>query len=89
MFSCQRTFSTFHIEGFLVSISLSVPLPATFIKFVKGVAKLELLNLELKVSQIGGIHIYFNTTIVRNKIYVYEPISTGINVPMKVKQKLE
>lgn len=71
-----------------ISVSVYVPLaphPTLFTKFIKGIAEVELLNLELKISQIGDVHIFFfkPQPIVRNECYIYEPFSTGINVPMK------
>ena len=57
-----------------------------FIKFVEGVANLEWLNLELKVYQIGRIHIFFflPQPLVRNKFCIYETFSSGINAQMKL-----
>lgn len=81
IFSHWNTFSPFLTEYFLYSYLFfffftfflyffPTFLPTyilIFIKFVEGIANLEWLTLEMKVYQIGSIHIFFFTTTLSKK----------------------
>ena len=96
--SHRNTFSPFLTEYFLYSYLFFFTfflyffptfLPTCiliFIKFVEGIANLKWLTLEMKVYQIGSIHIFFffTTPLVRNIFCVYDTFSTGINAQMKL-----